>query len=85
MTLYERIRQELWLRDKQGEGKSLILNDDSVWKVDAKDQFLTKRWLRGSTIVVEYSKQPGFSTAHKGKLRELTTLGMFAPLVRLLS
>lgn len=60
MTLYERIRQEHWLRDKQDEGKSLILNDDSGWEVDARDQFLTKRWLRGSTIVVEYTKQPGY-------------------------
>jgi len=25
-----------------------------------RTQFLTKRWLRGSTIVVEYTEQPGY-------------------------
>jgi hypothetical protein len=60
MTLYERNRQEHWLRDKQDEDKSLILNDDSVLEGDARNQFLTKRWLRGSTIVVEYTEEPGY-------------------------
>jgi len=41
MTFYDRIRQEHWLRDKQDEGKGLILNDDSVWKVHPSDQFIT--------------------------------------------
>jgi len=57
VTFYERIRQEHWLQDKQDEGKILILNDDSPWEVNPKDQFLTKRWLRGSTIMVEYTEK----------------------------
>jgi len=48
MTFYDRIRQEHWLRDKQGEGKGLILNDDSCWEVNSKDCVITARWLRGS-------------------------------------
>ena len=60
MTFYERVRQEHWLHDKQDEGKALILNDDSIWAVDARDQFLTKRWLRGSTIIVEYTEKQAY-------------------------
>jgi hypothetical protein len=59
MTFYDRIRQEHWLRDKQDEGKGLILNDDSVWQVHPSDQFITARWLRGSTIIVEYTEKQG--------------------------
>lgn len=60
MTFYDRIRQEHWLHDKQDEGKALILNDDSIWEVDPKDQPLTKRWLRGSTITVEHTGKEGY-------------------------
>lgn len=60
MTFYVRVRQEHWLRDKQDEGKGLILDDDSIWEVDARDRFLTKRWLRGSTIIVEYTEKQGY-------------------------
>jgi len=59
MAFYERTRQEHWLRDKQEEGKALILNDDSIWEVHPSDQSTTARWLRGSTIVVEYTEQGG--------------------------
>jgi hypothetical protein len=38
MTFYEITRQEHWLRDKQDEGKMLILNDDSTWEVNPRDQ-----------------------------------------------
>ena len=61
VTFYERIRQEHWLQDKQHEGKILILNDDSPWEVNPKDQFLTKLWLRGSTIMVEYTEKQDYS------------------------
>jgi hypothetical protein len=57
MTLYERTRQEHWLRDKQDEGKMLVLNDDSTWEVNPRDQLLTTLWLRGSTIMVEYTEK----------------------------
>jgi len=60
MTFYERIRQEHWLRDKQDEGKSLILDDDSSWEVHPSDQFITARWLRGSTIIVEYTEKGAY-------------------------
>ena len=60
MTLYERTRQEHWLRDKQDDGQMLILNDDSTWEVNPRDQFLTKRWLRGSTIMVEYTEKKDY-------------------------
>lgn len=60
MTFYERILGEHWLRDKQDEGKNLILNDDSLWEVDARDRFLTGRWLRGSTIIIEYTEKQGY-------------------------
>ena len=60
MTFYPRVRQEHWLRDKQDEGKGLILNDDSIWEIDPRDRFLTKRWLRGSTIIVEYTQKQGY-------------------------
>lgn len=56
MTFYDRIRQEHWLRDKQDEGKVLILNDDSCWEVNPSDCVITAHWLRGSTIIVEYTE-----------------------------
>jgi hypothetical protein len=59
MTFYDRTRQEHWLRDKQEEGKALILNDDSIWEVHPSDQATTARWLRGSTIVVEHTEKEG--------------------------
>jgi hypothetical protein len=60
MTFYERIRQEHWLRDKQNEGKSLILNDDSGWEVHPSERVITARWLRGSTIIVEYTEKGAY-------------------------
>ena len=60
MTFYERIRQEHWLRDKQDEGKSLILNDDSSWEVQPSERVIAARWLRGSTIIVEYTEKGAY-------------------------
>jgi hypothetical protein len=56
---YERIRQEHWLRDKHEEG-SLILTDDCSWKIHPSDRWITGRWLRGSTIIVEYTETQGY-------------------------
>jgi hypothetical protein len=56
MAHYQRTRTEHWLRDKQNEGKSLILEDESIWEVDPSDLFITARWLRGSTIIVEFTE-----------------------------
>jgi hypothetical protein len=60
MTFYERIRQEHWLRDKQDEGKSLILSDDSIWEVQPSERVIAARWLRGSTIIVEYTEKGAY-------------------------
>jgi RecB family endonuclease NucS len=60
MSFYEGIRQEHWLRDKQDEGKNLILNDDSSWEVHPSERFMTARWLRGSTIIVEYTEKGAY-------------------------
>jgi len=60
MTFYERIRLEHWILDKQDDGKKLILNDDSTWEVNPGDQSLTKRWLRGSTIMVDYTEKKDY-------------------------
>ena len=68
MTFYERIRQEHWLRDKQNEGKTLILNDDSSWEVQPSERVIAARWLRGSTIIVEYTEKG----AYPYRLRNLT-------------
>lgn len=57
MAFYQRTRTEHWLRDKQNEGKSLILEDESSWEVYPSDQFITARWLRGSTIIVEFTEK----------------------------
>jgi hypothetical protein len=60
MMFYERIRQEHWLRDKQDDGKCLILNDDSSWEVHPSERVITARWLRGSTIIVEYTEKGAY-------------------------
>lgn len=57
MAFYQRTRTEHWLRDKQNEGKRLILEDESSWEVYPSDQFITARWLRGSTIIVEFTEK----------------------------
>lgn len=57
MSFYDRIRHEHWLRDKQEQGRALLLNDDSIWKVHPSDQSAAARWLRGSTITIERTEQ----------------------------
>ena len=70
MTFYEHIRQEHWLCDKQDEGKSLILNDDSSWEVHPSDQSITAGWLRGSTIIVEYTEKEGYPYLLRNRTEE---------------
>ena len=60
MRFYDRTRQEHWLLDKQDDGKKLILNDDSSWEVQPSERVTTARWLRGSTIVVEYIEKQDY-------------------------
>ena len=45
MPFYTRAREEHWLRDKQEEGKIVILEDESVWEVHPSDRPVTTRWL----------------------------------------
>lgn len=81
MTFYEQIRQEHWLRDKQDEGKVLILNDDSIWEVHPSDQSITVRWLRGSTIIVEQTETQSSPYLLRNRTEEETAranyLGIF--------
>jgi len=53
MAFYTRTHEEHWLRDKLEEGRTLILEDESVWEVHPSDREITKRWLRISTITVK--------------------------------
>ena len=53
MPLYPRVHEEHWLRDRQEEGRIVILEDESVWEVHPADREATARWLRISTITVK--------------------------------
>jgi len=53
MPFYLRVHEEHWLRDKQEEGRIIVLEDDSVWQVHPADRQATARWLRISTIIVK--------------------------------
>jgi hypothetical protein len=52
MPHYLRFDEEHWLRDKQDDGKIVILEDESVWEVHPMDRAAASRWLRISTITV---------------------------------
>jgi len=53
MPYYVRFEEEHWLRDKQDDGKIVILEDESVWEVHPMDRATAARWLRISTITVK--------------------------------
>jgi hypothetical protein len=61
MEDYGKSHKEHWLRDKQDEGRVLVLEDGSSWEVRPSDRRITSRWLRISTITVESPKQGGQS------------------------
>src|SRR5690242_17883798 len=50
MAFYTRTHEEHWLRDKLEEGRTLILDDESIWEVHPSDREMAQRWLRISTI-----------------------------------
>ena len=52
MPHYLKFDEEHWLRDKQHDGKIIILEDESVWEVHPMDRAAAARWLRISTITV---------------------------------
>ena len=60
MVFYKRTRDEHWLRDKQEQGQSLLLEDDSIWVVHPSDRSITAHWLRGSTIYIEQTQTPDY-------------------------
>lgn len=81
MALYDRIRQEHWLHDRQEQGKGLILEDESIWEVHPSDQVVAARWLRGSTIYVEEAQTNSYPYLLRNHTEEETAranfLGMF--------
>ena len=60
MASYTRIHEEHWLRDKLEEGRTVVLEDDSVWEVHPSDRLIAKRWLRMSTINVVHTQKEGY-------------------------
>lgn len=81
MSIYKRILEEHWLRDKQAEGVALILEDDSTWEIHPSDRSITARWLRGSTIYVEDKETNGhryvLRNHTEGEAARATFLGQF--------
>ncbi len=57
MAFYTRIHEEHWLRDKLEEGRTLILDDESIWEVHPSDREITQRWLRVSSITVKATEK----------------------------
>lgn len=60
MPFYTRAHEEHWLRDKQEEGRIVLLEDESVWEVHPSDRLVTARWLRISTITVNHTQKEGY-------------------------
>jgi hypothetical protein len=59
MAFYTKTREEHWLQDKHEEGKIVFLEDESVWEIHPSDRAKTARWLRISTVAVEYTQKEG--------------------------
>ncbi len=60
MSIYTRARDEHWLRDKQEEGRIVVLDDESVWEVHPSDRPATACWLRISTITVSHVRKEDY-------------------------
>jgi hypothetical protein len=60
MAFYSRDREEHWLRDKQEEGRIVVLDDDSVWEIHPADRLATARWLRISTISLKATQKEDY-------------------------
>jgi hypothetical protein len=60
MTIYTRPHDEHWLRDKQEEGRVMVLDDDSVWEIHPSDRPVAARWLRISTITVKPTQKEDY-------------------------
>ena len=57
IAFYTRTHEEHGLRDKLEEGRTLILDDESIWEVHPSDREMTQRWLRISTITVKATEK----------------------------
>lgn len=83
MASYTRIREQHWLRDKDVDGIVVVLEDDSMWEVHPSDRWMTARWLRMSTIIVEHIEKEGYLYLLKNTTEEETSranyLGDLAP------
>jgi len=83
MAIYTREREEHWLRDKQEEGRIVILEDESVWEVHPSDRDATARWLRMSTITVKGSQKEGspylLTNTTEGETARASYLGASLP------
>ena len=60
MTIYTRTHEEHWLRDKQEEGRVMVLDDDSRWEIHPSDRPVAARWLRISTITVKPTQKEDY-------------------------
>ena len=60
MSIYTRAHEEHWLRDKEEEGRIVLLDDDSVWEIQPSDRPVAARWLRISTITVKPTQKKDY-------------------------
>ena len=71
------------MRDKQEEGRILILEDESVWEVHPSDRDAAARWLRMSTIIVKGTQKEGspyvLTNTTEGETARAFYLGASAP------
>lgn len=83
MAFYTKTHKDHWLRDKHDHGRIVILDDESMWEVHPSDQLTTARWLRISTIRVEYTEKGGFpyllKNSTEGETARANYLGEVAP------
>ncbi len=72
MAFYTRTNEEHWLRDKLEEGRTLILDDESIWEVHPSDREITQRWLRISSITVKATEKGSHPYLLSNRTRERT-------------
>ena len=60
MASYARSREQHCVRDKDVDGIVVVLEDRSMWEVHPSDRWMTARWLRMSTIIVECTEKEGY-------------------------
>lgn len=73
MASYTRSREQHWVRDKDRDGIVVVLEDRSMWEVHPSDRWMTARWLRMSTIIVEHTETEGYPYLLKNATEEETS------------